>query len=441
MITEYMQFENSLSFAKQLDEADMLKKFRSQFIIPAIDGQEQIYFLGNSLGLQSKNIKTELDKILEQWGKYGVEAFFMGENRWLDYHKQMRHPLSKIVGALPHEITVMNQLTVNLHLMMVSFYQPVDKRKKILCEEKAFPSDQYMFETHARHYGFDPHEVIVEVKPRAGEQLIRTEDILTAIEKNKDELALVFFSAVHYYTGQVLELREIVKAPHAAGIFCGFDLAHAAGNISLRLHEWEVDFACWCSYKYLNSGPGGVGGVYIHERFHHDKNLKRFGGWWGYDKATRFKMEKGFKPIPTAEGWQLSTPSLLLYASHKAALDLFEEAGWKNLAAKRRLLINYLWFILDEVNKCTAQEFMAFITPRPDSYRNGNGSGSQLSMLMLKEGKQVFDELTKRGIIADWREPNVIRIAPVPLYNTFEEVWRFGDIMRSMLTDLAKPAG
>jgi kynureninase len=428
-----MQFENSLSFATQLDDADVLKRFRSQFIIPSLDGKEQIYFLGNSLGLQSKNVKTEIDKILDEWGKYGVEAFFIGENRWLDYHKQLRNPLSKIVGALPHEITVMNQLTVNLHLMLVSFYRPNGKRKKILCEEKAFPSDQYMFETHVRHYGFDPDETIIEVKPRAGEYLIRTGDILTAIEKYKDELALVLFSGVHYYTGQVFEMREIVKAAHAAGIICGFDLTHAVGNISLRVHDWDFDFGCWCSYKYLNSGPGAVSGAYIHERFHRDKNIKRFAGWWGYDKATRFKMEKGFKPIPTAEGWQLSTPSLLLYASHKAALDIFEQAGWEILNAKRRLLNNYLWFVLDEVNKSTSQKAIEFITPRPEAER-----GCQISMLMLDRGKEIFEELMNQGVIADWREPNVIRIAPVPLYNTFEEVWRFGNTVRNILTDISK---
>jgi kynureninase len=346
----------------------------------------------------------------------------------LDYHKQLRAPLSKIVGALPHEITVMNQLTVNLHLLMVSFYRPRDKRRKILCEEKAFPSDQYMFETHVRHYGFDPDQTIIEVRPRPGEHLIRTADILTAIEKQKDELALVLFSGVHYYTGQVFEIREIVKAAHSAGIVCGFDLTHAVGNISLKLHDWDVDFGCWCSYKYLNSGPGAISGAYIHERFHRDKEIKRFAGWWGYDKATRFKMEKGFKPIPTAEGWQLSTPSLLLYASHKAALDIFEQAGWESLRAKRRLLNNYLWFILDEVNKCTAQKTIEFITPRDEHER-----GCQVSMLVLERGREIFEELTHQGVIADWREPNVIRIAPVPLYNTFEEVWSFGNIIQGIL--------
>jgi kynureninase len=322
----------------------------------------------------------------------------------------------------------MNQLTVNLHLMMISFYQPKGKRNKILCEAKAFPSDQYMFETHIRNHGLDPDEIIIEVKPRDGEHLIRTEDILTAIDKNKDELALVLFSGVNYYTGQVFDITAITKAAHDADAIAGFDLAHAAGNISLQLHDWDVDFACWCSYKYLNSGPGAVGGVYIHERFHNDKNIQRFAGWWGYDKETRFKMEKGFKPIPTAEGWQLSTPSLLLYATHKAALDIFEETGCEKLHAKRKLLNNYLWFILDEIVKSSSSKTVEFITPRREEER-----GCQVSMLMHERGREIFDELTKQGVMADWREPGVIRIAPVPLYNTFEDVWRFGNIIKTII--------
>jgi kynureninase len=328
----------------------------------------------------------------------------------------------------------MNQLTVNLHLMMVSFYQPKGKRNKILCEAKAFPSDQYMFETHIRNHGLNPAEIIIEVQPRKGEYLIQTEDILSAINKHKDELALVLFSGVNYYTGQVFEIKTITEAAHNIGAIAGFDLAHAAGNVPLQLHDWNVDFACWCSYKYLNSGPGAVGGVYIHEQFHNDKNIKRFGGWWGYDKATRFKMEKGFKPIPTAEGWQLSTPSLLLYASHKAALEIFEKAGWENLKTKQKLLNDYLWFILDGINRSSSQKLIEFITPRPDSYREEEERGCQVSMLMLERGREIFNELSKLGVMADWREPDVIRIAPVPLYNTFEEVWRFGNIIKEILS-------
>lgn len=423
-----MQFQNTLDFATKLDLQDPLQHFRQRFIIPSRHGKEQIYFLGNSLGLQSKNVKHEIEKILEEWGRYGVEAFTEGNDPWMDYHDQLTKPLSTILGALPNEVTVMNQLTVNLHLMMVSFYQPRGKAKKILCEAKAFPSDQYMLETHLRDHDLNPDEIIIEVKPREGERLIRNEDILTAVEKYKNDLALILFSGLNYYTGQAFDMRAITKAAHDAGITAGFDLAHAAGNISLQLHEWGVDFACWCSYKYLNSGPGAVGGVYVHERFHQEKNIKRFAGWWGHDKATRFKMEKGFKPIPSAEGWQLSTPSMLLYASHKAALEIFEEAGWENVQSKRRLLNDYLWFILDEVNKSSHDKVIEFITPRDEGQR-----GCQVSLFMRQRGRHVFDELGRHGVMADWREPNVIRIAPVPLYNTFEEVWKFGNIITSIL--------
>lgn len=422
-----INFENSIEFAVRLDNEDPLKGFREKFLIPSHHGKDQIYFLGNSLGLQPKNTKQEIEKILEQWAQYGVEGFFHGKDPWMNYHEHLTNPLSKIVGALPTEIAVMNQLTVNLHLMMVSFYRPNGKRNKILCEAKAFPSDQYMFETHIAHYGLDPDEILIEVNPREGEHLIRTEDILSAIEKYKDELSLVLFSGVNYYTGQVFDMKTITEATHRVGAIAGFDLAHAAGNISLQLHDWNIDFACWCSYKYLNSGPGAVGGVYIHKRFHHDKNLKRFAGWWGYDKTTRFKMEKGFKPIASAEGWQLSTPSLLLYASHKAALEIFEDAGWENLQAKRNLLNNYLWFILNEVDR-SSKNAIEFITPRKEE-----GRGCQVSMLMNERGRDIFDGLTKQGVMADWREPNVIRIAPVPIYNSFEEVWKFGKIVKSIL--------
>ena len=421
-------FENTIEFAKKLDVNDPLKNFRDRFIIPSINGKEQIYFLGNSLGLQSRNVKGEINKILDQWARFGVEGFFMGEDRWLDYHDQLTKPLSKIVGAKPNEITVMNQLTVNLHLMMVSFYRPQGKRNKILCEAKAFPSDQYMLETHLRYHGLDPREVLIEVGPREGEHLIRHEDILDAIDKYQDELALVLFGGINYYTGQVFDIRAITEAVHAVGAVAGFDLAHAAGNISLQLHNWDVDFSCWCNYKYLNSGPGAMGGVFIHEKFHRDRSIKRFGGWWGYDKDTRFKMEKGFKPILTAEGWQLSTPSVLLYASHKAALQIFEEAGWENLQSRQRSLNNYLWFILEELNRSSDEDVVEFITPKDKGVIS-----CQVSMLMLSRGKEIFEELGARGVMVDWREPNVIRIAPVPLYNTFEEVWRFGNIIGSIL--------
>jgi len=421
-------FNNSIEFAKKLDAEDQLRRFRSHFLIPCVKGREQIYFLGNSLGLQPRHTKEEINVILDQWASYGVEGFFLGPGRWLDFHEGLTRPLAEIVGAAPHEITVMNQLTVNLHLMLVSFYRPVGKRRKILCEAKAFPSDQYMLQTHVRHHGLDPDEVIIEVQPPKGEHVIREEDILQAIREHHDELALALFSGVNYYTGQVFDMRAVTDAAHEFGIPAGFDLAHAVGNISLELHNWNVDFACWCSYKYLNSGPGAVGAAFIHERYHRDKNIERFGGWWGHDKDARFRMEKEFMPIGTAEGWQLSTPSILLYAAHKAALDMFEEAGWDNLLTKQKLLTDYFWFTLDDINASTSRQVINLITPREERRR-----GCQVSMFMLNSGKEIFHELTRRGVMVDWREPNVVRAAPVPLYNSFEDVWTFGQIVKGII--------
>jgi kynureninase len=423
-----MEFENSLAFAEKLDANDELARFRNKFIIPQLNGKDQIYFLGNSLGLQPASASRYIQQVLDQWASHGVEGFFRGENSWLDYHDQLLKTLSGIVGALPHEVVVMNQLTVNLHLMMVSFYQYTGKRKKILCEAKAFPSDQYMFETHLKYFRLDPNEVIIELAPRIGEHTTRTEDILEAIWRHKNELALVFLGGVNYYTGQLFDMKAITEAAHHAGAIAGYDLAHAAGNVPLSLHDWNVDFSCWCSYKYLNSGPGAVGGVYIHERFHSDPTLKRFGGWWGYNKENRFKMQRGFQPLKNAEGWQLSTPSIILFACHKAALDIFEEAGLEKIFRKGRALSSYLIFILNQINHDPEERVIEILTPQNELER-----GCQVSMLMLKNGKTIFDELSAQTVFADWREPDVIRIAPVPLYNRFEEVWRFGEIIRNLM--------
>lgn len=418
-----MHFQNSLAFAQQLDEQDVLKSFRKEFVIPTQNEKEAIYFLGNSLGLRPKRTAAYVNEILNQWDQLGVEAFFMGDAPWMDYHDKLTPSLAKIVGALPHEVVVMNSLTVNLHLMLASFYQPLGRRTKILCEAKAFCSDQYMLETHVRQRGLDPEEVIIEIHPRENEFIIRGEDILSAIEQHRNELALVFLGGVNYYTGQVFNMPAIAAAAHKAGAKVGFDLAHAAGNIFLQLHDWNVDFACWCSYKYLNSGPGAIGGAFVHEKYHHDKSLNRFAGWWGYNKANRFKMQKGFDPVPSAEGWQLSTPPLMLYAAHKAALDLFEKAGRTALEKKAKLLSDYLLFLLKELNASFNKEIIRVLTPSLDK-------GCQVSMLMRQNGRAVFDYLSGAGVFADWREPDVIRIAPVPLYNTFEEVWQFAQILQ-----------
>jgi len=421
-----MNFNTDRSFAVAMDEVDPLKGMRERFIIPKHNGHEQTYLLGNSLGLQPVTSREHIEKVLQQWASYGVEGFFSGKDPWMNYHDQLLSPLSRIVGAKTHEISVMNQLTVNLHLMLVSFYRPDGVRKKILCEQKAFPSDQYVLETYIRHLGMDPEEVIMEIGPRTGEDTIRLEDICAAIDQYHNEIALVFWGGINYYTGQLFDMQAITATAHQYGIRVGFDLAHAAGNVDLQLHDWDIDFACWCSYKYLNSGPGAVGGVFIHERYHADTTLPRLAGWWGYHKPTRFLMEKGFKAIESAEGWQLSTPSMLLYACHMAALEIVERAGWENILAKQEKLTAYLWFLLDELNRAQPEQVIQVLTPRQER-------GCQVSLFMLKNGRKIFDGLMGQGIIVDWREPNVIRLAPVPLYNTFADIHRFYEAIKNML--------
>jgi len=419
--------QNTISFVQQLDEQDSLKDFRERFIIPEANGKQHIYFLGNSLGLQPKSAKKYIEQIMDDWASLGVESFFHAKEPWMQYHDKLINSLSMIVGALPDEVVAMNQLTVNLHLMLVSFYQPTKERYKIICEAKAFPSDQYAFETHVKAKGFDPSIAIVEVAPRDGEYTLRTEDIISTIEQHANETALVLFGGINYYTGQLFDLEAITKAAKQKGVKVGFDLAHAAGNVELHLHDWDVDFACWCSYKYLNSGPGAVGGAFIHEK-HHNENLPRYAGWWGFDKPTQFKMEKGFKAMPGAQGWQLSTPALFLFAAHRASLEIFEEAGWENILIKQRQLTKYLWFLLEEINNSSGKKIIEFISPRNEKER-----GCQVSMLMLENGKEIYNALMREGIFTDWREPNVIRSAPVPLYNTFEEVWRFADTLKKLI--------
>lgn len=423
-----MDFQNNLDFAKRLDDKDPLKHFREMFYIPIMYGKECIYFTGNSLGLQPKRTQDYVVDELEDWASLGVEGHFHARNPWMPYHEIFPRQLSKIVGCKETEVVVMNQLTVNLHLLMVTFYRPTKQRYKIICEAKAFPSDQYAFETQAKCHGFNPTDAVIEVSPREGEYTLRTEDIVSIIKQHGDSVAVVLFGGVNYYTGQLFDMNTITDAAHAVGAYAGFDLAHAAGNVELHLHDWNIDFACWCSYKYLNSGPGGVAGVYINEKHAANKDLPRFAGWWGYKKETRFKMEKGFEAIPTAEGWQLSNAPILSMAAHKAALDIFDEAGIDRLHEKRRLLAGYLHYILNDINNNQTEKIIEVITPV-----NENERGCQVSMLMQKRGREIFDELTKQGVIADWREPNVIRVAPVPSYNSFEDVWRFGNIIESIL--------
>ena len=423
-----MNYENSLEFAQRLDQQDPLKHFRRRFYIPQHNRSDWIYFTGNSLGLQPKTVKSYVDQELEDWAQFGVEGHFEARNPWVSYHEIFPQLLSKIVGCLPEEVVVMNQLTVNLHLQLISFYRPTPQKYKIICEAKAFPSDQYALESQVRLHGYNPDDAIIEVTPRNGGNLIYTEDILEAIETNKNELSLVMFGGVNYYSGQLFNIESITKATHAVGAFAGFDLAHAAGNVILRLHEWDVDFACWCSYKYLNSGPGGVAGAYIHERHARNTNLPRLAGWWGYTKETRFKMGKGFEPIPTAEGWQVSNAPVLSMAAHKASLDIFDEAGMDALVEKSRLLTGFLLYLLDDFNKDHQTHPIELITPRGIYER-----GCQVSMLVPGNGRHVYDSLLNQGVMVDWREPNVIRVAPVPLYNTFEEVWQFANILKKIV--------
>ena len=416
-----MEFKNTLAFAQNLDQQDGLKHYREQFHFPKVNGKEVIYFTGNSLGLQPKLAKDYVDEIMDDWAQLAVEGHFYAEKPWWDYHERLAEPLGRVVGARPEEVSVMNTLTVNLHLLMVSFYRPTATRFKILCEEKAFPSDQYMLQSQLRFHGLDPDEALVTVNKREGEHFWRTEDILEKIEALGDELALVLMGGVNYYNGQVLEMAPITQAAKKAGAFVGWDLAHAVGNVSLQLHEWDVDFAAWCSYKYMNSGPGNASGIFVHERHLDREDIPRFEGWWGTKKETRFLMKPYFEPIATADAWQLSNPPILSLAPYLASLQLFEEVGMAALIQKRDLITAYLEFILTEVDKEVDSTF-EIITPED--------RGCQLSVFLHGEGRSLFEFLMKNGVITDWREPNVIRLAPAPFYCSFEDMYRFGQLLK-----------
>ncbi len=419
-----MQFENSSAFAQQLDQQDPLRLYRDQFHFPQIAGKQAIYFTGNSLGLQPKNTQQYVDEVMKDWADLAVEGHFHAQKPWWDYHERMAAPLSKVVGAKPSEITVMNTLTVNLHLLMVSFYRPAGKRYKIICEEKAFPSDQYMLHSQVKFHGYDPDDAIVTLKKRPGEHNFRLEDILDTIAQVGDACALILIGGVNYYTGQVFDMQAITEAGHAIGAYVGWDLAHAAGNIHLALHEWNVDFAAWCSYKYMNSGPGNASGCFIHERFHGQKDIPRFEGWWGTQKKDRFLMKPEFDPMPNADAWQLSNAPILSLAPYLASLVLFEEVGMDTLIAKRNVIVAYLEFILLEIAK-EVQGSFEIITPAQPAAR-----GTQLSVFLHGEGRSLFEYLMKHGVITDWREPNVIRLAPAPFYCSYEDMYQFGQILK-----------
>ena len=427
-----MNFQNTREFAQSLDAQDELKNYRNEFIFPKVNGKQVIYFTGNSLGLQPKRTQKYVNEVMTDWANLAVEGHFYSDKPWWDYHERFAAPLSEIVGAKPTEVTVMNTLTVNLHLLMVSFYRPTQKKFKIICEEKAFPSDQYMFQSqidfHSKSVGFNPSEALVEIKRRDGEHNIRIEDILAKIEEVGEELALVLIGGVNYYTGQVFDMKTITQAGHKQGAYVGWDLAHAAGNIELHLNEWNVDFAAWCSYKYMNSGPGNASGCFVHEMHHNDADLPRFAGWWGHNKERRFKMEPKFDPVRGAEGWQISNLPILSLAPYLASVDMFAEVGMTKLISKRNLITSYLEFILKEIDNELEGADFEIITPSNQEER-----GCQLSVYLHGQGRELFERLMKNGVITDWREPNVIRLAPAPFYCSFEDMYEFGQILKQLI--------
>jgi len=416
-----MTYKNTLTFAKEMDVKDPLRSFRSRFHIPMQkNGEPYVYLCGNSLGLQPIATREAIEQELIDWQNYGVEGHFHAKNPWMPYHEFLTEAMAKVVGAKPIEVVVMNTLSVNLHLMMVSFYRPTPTRFKILIEADAFPSDRYAVESQIKFHGYDPKESLLELKARPGEECIRTEDIEQLIEEQGESIALIMIGNTNYYTGQFFDMPRITELGHAKGCKVGFDCAHGAGNVPLDLHNSGADFAVWCSYKYINSGPGSLGGCFVHERHAHDKDLPRFAGWWGHNKNTRFGMRDDFDPIPGVESWQLSNPPILSMAAIKASLEVFMDAGMDNLFAKSKLLTGYLEYLVNEIK----DERITIITPRDPKQR-----GSQLSIQVKNANKKLFDKITAAGVIADWREPDVIRIAPVPLYNSFEDVFRFKELL------------
>jgi kynureninase len=416
-------FEANLEYAQSQDDIDILYPFRERFHFPQHNDKDVVYFCGNSLGLQPKSARYLFDRELSDWAKWGVEGHFNAENPWFSYQKPFSASLAKIVGAKEEEVVAMNTLTVNLHLLLMSFYRPTKERYKIIMEAGAFPSDQYAIETQVRMHGYNPDDAIIELTPREGEYTLRDEDILKAISDAGNSLATVMIGAVNYYTGQFYNLKDITEEAHKVGAICGFDLAHAMGNVPMQLHDWNVDFACWCSYKYLNSGPGGVGGVFVHETHGNNPDTFRLAGWWGNDESTRFKMKKGFIPSKGAASWQMSNAPVFNMIAHKASLDIYDKTSVQTLRNKSLTLTAYCGFLLKQLTHLQFE----IITPSEPHRR-----GAQLSLLFGKDGRKVFDALTNEGVIADWREPNVIRIAPVPMYNTFEDVYRFYEILKNL---------
>ena len=415
----------SLDYAQDLDKNDELRDYRDQFHFPTDEnGDFKLYFTGNSLGLQPKSTREYINQELDDWAKYGVDGHFEAKNPWMPYHEIVAEKLARVVGAKPVEVVAMNSLTANLHFLMVSFYRPEGKKRKIVIEYDAFPSDVYAVKSQIEYHGGNPDTDLIYLKAREGEHTIRIEDIKSVLENQSDEIALIMLGGVNYYTGQLFDMKAITEIAHKNNIVAGFDLAHAAGNIHLKLHDWGIDFAAWCSYKYLNSGPGGIAGIFVHEK-HLEKDLPRFEGWWGQNKKTRFLMGREFDGIRTAEGWQLSNPPIFQLAALNASLDIFEEIGMEKLNIKTKKLTGYLEQLVNSLGKDTIE----IITPSDETQR-----GCQLSIRVKNADKSLFEELTKQNIISDWREPDVIRVAPVPLYNSYEDCYKFSDILKKTLT-------
>lgn len=414
--------KNSLDFARSLDTQDSLSKYRDYFHFPTgKNGKPWLYFCGNSLGLQPKSTSDYIQQELKDWANLGVEGHFEAKNPWMPYHEFLSDSMAKIVGAKPKEVVVMNTLTTNLHLAMVSFFEPKDTRTKIIIESDAFPSDRYAVESQLKFHGLKPKEHLIEWKPNEGEELLTYESLESLLNENKDEVALLLIGGVNYYTGQFFDLKRLAVLGHEHGAKVGIDLAHGVGNIQPDLHNSNIDFAVWCSYKYLNSGPGSLGGLFVHEKHGKNKDLKRFTGWWGHNKETRFNMRQPFDPIEGAEGWQLSNPPILSMAAIKASLDIFNEVGMKALREKSKRLTGYLEDLVLELG----EEVIRIITPKSPNKR-----GCQLSIQVKNADNGLHNRLSKRNVITDWREPDVIRVAPTPLYNSFEDVYRFVTILR-----------
>ncbi len=419
-------YENNLAYAQDQDKKDALAAYRDQFHIPKDDlGKDWLYFTGNSLGLQPKQTQAYIQQELDDWAKYGVEGHFEAKNPWMPYHEFLTETMAEVVGAKNSEVVVMNTLTTNLHMLMVSFYRPTAKKFKIVIESDAFPSDRYAVQSQLKFHGFDPEEGLVEWKPRKGEELLQIEDLEKIVEEQGDEIALLLIGGVNYYTGQFLDLKRIAQIGHAKECVVGIDLAHGAGNIEANLHDSGVDFAAWCTYKYLNSGPGSLAGLFVHERHQHDRDLPRFAGWWNHNKETRFNMRQPFDVMPGAEGWQLSNPPILSMAAIRSSLDMFKEVGMSALREKSERLTGYFEFLLDSLDS----EQIKIITPRDPKRR-----GCQLSIQVKNADKSLHKKLTENNIITDWREPDVIRCAPVPLYNTYEDVYRMVAKLKDLLS-------